>query len=104
MHAGIVTVEIEYRFDAGICKLCEGKPLVNNDYCHRCGGTFKEPPSSKALMARVRERDVVGFIFGKDLIGPKIVTDIFEAKRIIRQKLLDKVSAILFVSDGVKIS
>jgi hypothetical protein len=52
----------------------------------------------------VRERDVVGFIFGKDLIGPKIVTDIFEAKRIIRQKLLDKVSAILFVSDGVKIS
>lgn len=90
-----ITVEIDWRYDAGPCGACRARSIES--YCDRCRGSQREPPTLKVLRARVRQKGADGFVFGADLIGPRYVTSIDQVKQIVRRKLMGKCSGIYFL-------
>lgn len=93
-----VTVEIDYRFDAGTCIMCTGSGWSGRGECGRCHGTGSEPPSRRALMARVRTQIAGGsFVFGGCLIGPRIVSNVNNAKQLCCSALFSKCLEVVFV-------
>lgn len=89
---GIITVEIDWRYDAGKCRACEARPI--EAYCERCRGSQLEPPTLRVLRARVRDHNSNGFVHGNDLIAPRYITRIDQVKDIVRKKLSGKVQEI----------
>jgi hypothetical protein len=68
------------RFEQGF-----GLLIVYIEY--RVKGREGEPPSDKLLRARVKQRTAQGFSYGKDLVAPRKISNVSDARTICIDKL-----------------